>query len=803
MAAVLPVVAARERLVEGLLRAGALVLSAPTGSGKSTQAPKFLLDALPGRIVVLEPRRLSARSLAARVASERGTPLGGEVGYAVRFENRTGPKTRLVFQTYGVFASTLAKDPALAGVSAVVLDEFHERTLDADLALAWLKALRARRPELKVLVMSATLAGEALERYLPGAARLEVEGRLFPVETAYRPLTAARALGEGVLGALQDLARGGLSGSVLVFLPGLREIRRAREVLGPWCRAEGFDLRDLHGGMDLAEQQELMVPGERPRVILATNLAETGLTVPGVTAVVDSGLHRVAAHDPARGLNTLYLSRISRANADQRAGRAGRTAPGRCVRLWSRADEAAMAPALKPEIERLELSSLRLRAAALPAPVDWLTQPPPAAWESAGRALAGVGALDAAGRPTPRGLALARYPAPPRAAAVLEDAKALGPEAFERACAMVAAFEAEDARRPGRSSDLAELAADLLAGERGSLPRETREAFRQLLRLGGDAAPAAEGAPADALARAWLRAFPERLAAREGEGAFYRLADGRGVLLAGVAAPPSLILALEARERAGGGQARRVEAGAFLPVSLETVEAVFPGEAAWTTVAELDPRAGRVVKEERLVFRGLTLERREAERRREDRKATAELWAEKYASGESVHPGLDDKLKQTLVRLALARRLYPDYGFPEMSADDWRLIYGEAFAGKNNLRDIERVELGPAVSGYLGKPLAEFLEKAFPVSKRLPSGRLGKFLYHETNPAELSARIPDFAGMKGTLALCEGRLPVVFDILAPNWRTVQKTADLTSFWTNAYPALKKELSRRYPRHPWP
>jgi ATP-dependent helicase HrpB len=242
----------------------------------------------------------------------------------------------------------------------------------------------------------------------------------------------------------------------------------------------------------------------------------------------------------------------------------------------------------------------------------------------------------------------------------------------------------------------------------------------------------------------------------------------------------------------------------FLPFDVEGVRAAFPSEAVWTEASEFDARQGRVVREQRLLLRGLVLERREqTASKREDKKAAAELWAEKFAAGELRHPGFDEKVPQYLTRLALARRLYPDMGFPELGADDWRLIYGELCHGKNSLKDIEKVPLLPHVEAYLGKPLAGFLDKALPETKKMPSGRSGRFLYHETHPAELSARLGDFVGLKGTMALCEGRLPVIFDILAPNYRTVQKTADLSSFWANTYPTVKKELQRRYPRHPWP
>jgi ATP-dependent helicase HrpB len=800
----LPILAFRERIVDEISRAGSLILTAPTGSGKSTQTPQYLLGKVPGKILVLEPRRLAARSLAGRVAAETKTNLGSTVGYQVRFDSRCGADTAVVFQTYGVFIAQMLKDPGLSGVGAVLLDEFHERTLECDLALAWLKVLRkGRRPDLKLAVMSASLEADALGRYLPEAARVDVPGRLFPVDIRHHPLAAREGPAEGALAALRELAREGLDGSVLIFMPGLREIRRSLTVLTPYCREQNLELHALHGSMDLSEQQGVLEESPTRRVIIATNVAETGLTIPQVTMVIDSGLHRVAGFDAARGINTLYLSRISRGNALQRAGRAGRTAPGRCVRLWSKADETGMAPSLKPEIIRLELSSLRLQAASLPEAVDWVTAPHEAAWTGAGRSLAALGALDQNERVTARGRALLRYPAPPRVASVLEAARLLGSGAFERACAMAAVFESSSDRRPDQAADLSALASDLMAGGREDVSWEALEIFKQFKRLYKEEGAAAPAAPADALSYAWLDAFMDRLAAREGEGSFYRLADGRGALLPVAKDPPPLILALDVRERAGGGQARQVGVNLFLPFEPEAIVRAYPGECVWAPVAEFDERKQRVIKEERLTFRGLVLERREVAARKDDKKLAAELWAEKFASGELSHPGLDERARQLVVRVALARRLYPDMGYPDLGVDDWRLIYGEVCAGKNSLKDIERVNLLPHIESYLGRALADFLERALPATKRLPSGKTGRFTYHESNPPELAGRLGDFVKMTGTLSLCEGRLPVSFDILAPNYRTVQKTKDLSSFWANTYPTVKKELQRRYPKHPWP
>jgi ATP-dependent helicase HrpB len=684
-----------------------------------------------------------------------------------------------------------------------VLDEFHERTLETDLALAWLKAARRRGAGPRLVVMSATLDAAGLGRYLPEAVHVDVPGRLFPVDVRHLHRTAPDRLAEGALEALESLAREGLDGSVLVFMPGMREIRRTLQLAGPFCRRAGLEPLPLHGSMELSEQQRVLEPGPGRRLIVATNVAETSLTIPGVTMVVDSGFHRRAGYSPGRGVNTLYLARISRDSARQRAGRAGRTAPGRCVRLWSSAEEASMPESVPPEIRRLELSPLALKAAALPERPDWLTPPDPAALDEAFRTLRGLRAVGPDGGLTPGGRALLRYPVSPRLAYVLEGARVLGPGAYARACAMAAVLETVADRSRGGAADLRELSERVLGEDSEELPWETFEVFRQLRRLddGGGA-----GSSEMTLQDLWLEAFGDRLAARIGGGPAYRFADGRKAVLKGDgrgAAAPPLILALDVQETAGAGQAKQVAVSVQLPCDPEEIRSRRPAECRWEESAEFDRERGRIAREGRLMFRGLAIDTRPARPGKDARREDAELWARMLAGGELRLPSRDEKVEQLVTRIRLARRLYPDSGFPEMGEDDWRLILEEVCEGRASLDEIARVPLEPHIHRYMGAGLAGFLDKALPARKSLPSGRSGRFTYYEDQAAELSARLGDFVGMKGTLSLCEGRLPVVFDILAPNHRTVQKTADLTSFWKNTYPSVKKELQRKYPKHPWP
>ncbi|MEO8604465.1 MAG: helicase-related protein, partial [bacterium] len=418
------------------LRTGTrVVLRAPPGAGKTTRVPAALLDAgIAGgkQVVVLEPRRIAARAAAEFVAAARGGAVGGEVGYRVRFEARGGAATRLWFLTEGVLGRQLARDPFLEDVGALVLDEFHERHLPGDVALAIARELQESvRPDLKLVVMSATLDTAALSAYLPGAAVLTSEGRAFPVRLVHAAAPDAGWLAPRVAAALAELLRDADDGGdVLVFLPGAAEIRRAAEALEPLARAHGLDVLPLHGDLPLQAQHRVLQRGARRRVVLATNVAETSLTVEGVTAVIDSGLARIAEYDARRGLNTLRVAPISRAAAEQRAGRAGRTAPGRCVRLWTAAEHAARLPRETPEIRRLELSATALDLRAWGAPdltrFGWLDAPRPSAVAQADALLRGLGALGSGGAITPLGRELLTVAAPPRIARLLVEARRRG-----------------------------------------------------------------------------------------------------------------------------------------------------------------------------------------------------------------------------------------------------------------------------------------------------------------------------------------------------------------------------------------
>jgi ATP-dependent helicase HrpB len=422
----LPVLAVREKFVEALRRVGQVVLAAPPGTGKSTQAPKFALE-LPGEVWVLQPRRVAARSLAHRVARELGEPLGKTVGYQVRFESQSGPTTRIHFLTYGIFRQRLLRNPYLPEVGTVLLDEFHERSLEADLALAHMRRLRSLGKGPTFAVMSATLEGEVLRNYLPDAVWLEVQSPLHPVTLRHQDPRSGEGPHQQAARAFTALQREGFSGSVLVFMPGTGEIRRTLEALDPLCRQAGYTLHALQGNQTAAEQQAaLEAPSRGLAVVVSTNVAETSLTIPGIQAVIDSGLHRLAYYDASRDLNVLSLQPITAQNAVQRAGRAGRLGPGLCIRLWPEMRERSWSQAVEPEIARVDLAEACLVQRACSEIVigptwQWPTPPPPQPWARAEARLTELGAFQGSGL-SERGRELLRYPVPPHAGAISRSA---------------------------------------------------------------------------------------------------------------------------------------------------------------------------------------------------------------------------------------------------------------------------------------------------------------------------------------------------------------------------------------------
>ena len=822
----LPIDDVLPRLVSELRRHRCAVLRAPTGAGKTTRVPPALLDAgLAGdrAILVLEPRRLAARAAARRIAFERGWRVGGEVGFHVRFDRQASDKTRILVLTEGLLVRYLQDDPFLERAGVVVFDEFHERNLDTDLALALVRKvqLEARR-DLKVVVMSATIETEGIARFLGDAPVVESEGRLFPVDVDYFGASAHAGVVERI-GPAVSRALDSTSGDVLVFLPGVGEIRRAHEALAPLANRRNLALFDLYGDLPAEEQDAVLRPADRRKVVLATNVAETSITIEGVTAVVDSGLARILRYDAGVGLDRLELVSISRASAEQRAGRAGRTGPGICLRLWSEAEQRSMSEREEPEIRRVDLAgpALQLRCfgendlSAFP----WFESPPTGALERATRLLELLGAVSSRGV-TEIGRAMGRIPAHPRIARLLLEGARLG---CGREAALAAALLSERdpfARgRPGgrhrhsSDSDVLDRVRALEDFERtGRVPGELGDlnggAARFLLRARDDLVRHAEGGKPrrssggePALLRALLAAYPDRVALRrDGDDARGVMVGGRGVRLAEESAVREAELFV-CVDLDAGKRGERAEALVRLASAIE--REWLPKERLREEVAtRFDEGREAVTASRRVLYEDIVLE--EAQVGLPDSAEVERTLAEAAARDlEKALPLADEEVTRFLSRLRCLRAWMPELGLPAFEDEELRALLPELCAGARSFGDLRKLPLVGLLKSKLSRAQAVALEREAPERIRVPSGSSVAVAYEIGKPPVLAVRIQEVFGLADTPRIAGGRVKVLMHLLAPNHRPQQVTDDLRSFWNGAYREVRKELSRRYPRHAWP
>jgi ATP-dependent helicase HrpB len=818
-------------VVASLRRQPTLVLEAPPGAGKTTRVPRAMLDAgLAGgagaEIIVLEPRRLAARLAARRVAEELGESVGATVGYQVRFEDVSSARTRIRFVTEGVLGRKLLASPRLEGVAAVLLDEFHERHLQGDVALALVERLRrSTRPDLRVVAMSATLSTGPLAAYL-GAPVLRSEGRRFDVALEHLPAPDDRPLASQVASAVRRLALEGLDGDVLVFLPGAAEIRRARETCEKVAAEAGLDLVPLHGDLSPEEQDRAVRPGPRRKVLLSTNVAESSVTIEGVVAVVDSGLARVASQAPWSGYPRLRVEKISRASATQRAGRAGRTRPGRCLRLYTRADFEARPEHETPEIRRLDLAQTLLEIAATGAgEVPWLEAPPEAHAGAARTLLARLGAIDAGGALTSTGRAMLRFAVHPRAARVIVEGERRG--VADDACVAAAILAEGDIRASARARfgdarahDAATDASDLTAmvdRYREAEDARFREgavraadldpvATRAVARAAGQLARAArrgEGSAGDAdaaLRIALLAGHPDRVARRVRRGARpLALAGGGGAELAetSVVRDAEWMVALEAEERAHGARGGAVvrTASAIEP---EWLIDLFPGDVVEREEVAWDAAAERVVARDAMLWEGLVLHQSPRERAGSP-EATRLLVEAALAAGPRAFTD-GDALDRWLARARFAASV--DSSIPAPDDDAVRAQLAALCEGYASFAEVRSAGLLDALRASLGRAAAE-IERLAPERVTLAGGRSCVVRYVPGKPPAIASRMQDFFGMRDGPRVGGGRVPLVLELNAPNGRAQQVTTDLAGFWQKHYPAIRKELMRKYPRHAWP
>ena len=824
----LPVRGRAHEIVSALARSNRLVLTAETGSGKTTQVPQLLLEAqLPGQVLVLEPRRLAARMVARRVAAELGTRPGEQVGWRTRFDAAWSDAVRIGFLTEGVFLRMLLERPSLPGVGTVVVDEFHERSLQADLAVAAVRRLQdGARPDLRLVVMSATLDAERLSAAL-GAERVHVEGRAFPVAVRHAPLRPGEDLCERAAQHAADLALE-VEGDVLVFMPGAREIERTLAAMRSIPAAARFDLRRLHGSMPPGEQDAALQPSPRPRIVVATNVAQTSITVPGVRGVVDSGVARVHRADARRSLDALRLEPISRAAADQRAGRAGRMEAGRCVRLWGEADHARRAAHDEPEIARAELSDVALQVAALTGGVrgfPWVEPPPEEPWARALRLLESLGAVDAEGSITGAGAAMARIPASPRLAAALVAAAREGCAVRVARWAAVAA-ERDFVRQADRRAMLACLrdgdpASDLVARERvlerlaggERLPpglqlfeEAAREAVRAADRLARSVTRGPRDdarAPLEAVSRAMLAGFADGVAWRPDAQRPHLLAGGRRKAVLdrdSLVQGAGFVLALQADENPADPATQILSMAS--PLEEAWVRQALPDRFDTMETLRWNPASRAVERVEETRFEGTPVEATARPPRPGQRQEAERLLWEQVRAGAVKLEGWNESVEQWIARVRCVAAWFPEQGLIAYAPDEIELLQLEACAGAHRASEVEGRDCLAIVRGALEFEQQRFVDRMAPADLPLSDGRRMRLRYEPGHPPRGGAKIQQLYGMDRTPTVAGGRVPVTLEILGPNMRPLQVTSDLANFWSVLYPSLRNELRRRYPRHDW-
>ena len=870
MADRLPIYEIENDIVASLRATKRLVLQAPTGSGKSTQVPQMLLKhglLGSGQCVVLQPRRLAARMLASRVAQELNVQLGREVGYQVRFENCVSAATKIKFETEGILLRQLIQDDKLAGISAIVFDEFHERHLYGDITLARaLDIQEQHRPDLLIIVMSATLNAGELENYLSeirqsphptfghplpvgrGEGRgeglscsvLRSEGRMFPVEIEYLP----HRLGsnppppwELAADAFSQFVNSGGEGDVLVFMPGGFEISQTITAIRNVSESRGFMVLPLHGELSPRDQDAAVARYEQRKVVVATNVAETSITIDGVRLVIDSGLARVARYDASRGINTLLIEKISQASSDQRAGRAGRTAPGVCMRLWSRSEHDERAPQELPEIKRLDLAEvvLTLKAAGVEdlRAFRWLEKPDEISLTHAEELLTDLGALDSKGRMSPIGHKMLAFPAHPRYSRMLLAAQEYG--CVHQACLVAALTQGRDLLLRGGGKEVQTDRDDLL-GEKATsdfwiLMRAwtfaSKNQFRvdACRRLGIHAVTAKQVGPLfdqflriakdeglditpreikdEALQKCILIGFSDRVGRRMDQGTLRcELVHGRRGVLAreSVVSKAELFVVAEIREV--GGRDNEVNTILSIATAIEAawLKELFPDDIKSEVHVQWDAQAKRVMAAELLRFRDLALAAKRLDPPPAD--AAARLLAEEINAGRLLLPNWDHHVEQWLQRLRLLCKHCEDLLLPAITNDDKKAIIEQLCHGAVSYKDIKEREVKPVVMSWLSHAQRELLDKHAPERLTLSNGRTPKVNYEPGVPPFISLRIQELYGVNTTPKIALGRVPVTVHILTPGMKPIQVTSDLASFWREQYPKIKSELQRKYPKHEW-
>ncbi len=814
-------------LIAAIREHPAVVLQAPPGSGKTTRVPLALLDVIEpqqGRILMLEPRRIAAVSAARWMASTIGEEIGQTLGYSIRFDSRVSKQTRIEVMTEGILTRRILANPDLAGVAMVIFDEFHERSLQADLALALcLDIRRALREDLKILVMSATLDGGPVSALLDGAAVITSEGIAYPVEERYcrdnpdKYVTARMT--DVVHRALRET-----SGDILAFLPGTGEIRTVRDALAETIKDNAMgniSLHPLYGDLPFEEQERAILPARERKIVLATNIAETSLTIEGVRVVIDGGLTRRLQYDPATGMNSLVTVTVSQAQAKQRQGRAGRLGPGTCYRLYSQHTFQSLIPFAPPEIAISDLSSLVLDLTAWgvqePGSLSWMDPPPPAAWRAAQELLKGLGALDEAGSITTVGEAIARLPLHPRLGRLLLKAAELRcPSLGADLAAMLS--ERDIIRQQQSSYTQPPVGVDL--DERLGLLQQWRQkknipggadifalravdrTAQQLRRLIGKTSEAFEGATDSMIPRLLLCAFPDRIAKRrEDDRGRYVLRQGRGVRLSAKinqSGSSYIVAPVVDKGKKAEGTAHMAE-----PLTEELIREVLGNQIETLRRVVWDKQEGRIIS---------TLEERVGEitlSAKPGNPADEEVASVLCAAirSKAVNITFSREALQFQARVRLLRQTFPEENWPDLSdetllaaPEDWLLPW---LKGIRSAQQLAALNIGPALTERLTWNQRRLLADRAPVTITVPSGSNIPIDYISGDIPVLAVKLQEMFGLADTPAIAGGRIKLLLHLLSPARRPVAITRDLSQFWNTGYTHVKKELKGRYPKHPWP
>ncbi|MDQ6655405.1 MAG: ATP-dependent helicase HrpB [Verrucomicrobiota bacterium] len=838
----LPIFELEREILRSLGAQPRLILQAPTGSGKSTQVPQILVDhgvLGDGEVVILQPRRLAARLLAARVASERNSRLGDEVGYQIRFDHVVSKQTRIRFVTEGILLRQLIKDPQLRGVSAILFDEFHERHLYGDITLA--RALRLQettRPDLKIVVMSATLDTGSLDQFLAPCALLTSSGRQHPVAIEYldRPVRTddypVWDLAADELARLAPITEG----DVLIFMPGKYEIMRTLAAVRASRVSDRFVVLPLHGELQANEQDAALARYEKRKAIIATNVAETSLTISGIRVVIDTGLARIARFDARRGINTLLVEKISQAAADQRAGRAGRTAPGHCLRLWTAREHLERPLQELPEVKRLDLAEavLTLKASGVAdvASFRWLEPPEPRALARAEQLLTDLGAVAPVSGITELGRRMLAFPVHPRYARMLLAAQehrcvraialiaavTQGRNLLRRAEGKQAREERDDLLGSDDDSDLFILTRAFRFAEKnnfdpqrcarlsvnGPAAREAAQLWEQFIDIARKEGLELESNEPErgAVQRCVLAGFPDQVAVRLDQGTLRcALVHGRRGVLAreSVVHRAPLLVASEIREIESSDKERQVLLTLATRIEEEWLRELFPQAFRDTVEVSFDASARRVVGRRLVSFHDLPLRSEAAEVPPEQ---GAALLAREVIAGTCPLKNWDNAVEQWILRVNFLATAFPELAIPPIGEADKQLLIEQVCSGATSYKEIKDRPVWPAVKSWLPGHQQHVVEQFAPERIELPNSRKAKITYSPSGAPSVAARIQDLYGVERNLSLGRGRVPLVIQVLAPNHRPIQITSDLEGFWRDAYPKIKKELQRKYPKHEW-